>query len=491
VSINLRLGLLRPTTRDTVRAAAALLEHHSGAQGAPVVIWQGMGEGLPAFDARVALARSAVPENAPLIAVESGRRSTPAPAGVTRAAMAPSHFDLLHPSRPARYRCATGGRGSGKSHSFATGAVLLMLSKRIRILCAREIQRSLRESVHRLLVDRIDALGLSRFFDVTDNNIACTATGSEVIFTGLYANVSQIKSLEGVGLAWVEEAESASARSLELLTPTVRQLGSEIWFSLNPDAPDAPAMAYATKDRPGCRHSHTIYTENPWCPPELTAEAEYLRGVDSDAFAHVWLGECRTATDAQILRGKYVVEDFTPAEGWSGPYLGCDWGFSQDPTTLVRCWVHGRRLMIEHEAYQVGCDIDRTPALFDTVPGARDFTIRADCARPETISYMQRNGYYRVAAVEKWAGSVEDGIAHLRQYEQIVIHSRCRRTAEEARLYSYKVDRLSGDILPVAVDANNHCMDAIRYALGPLIRKSKTGMLDYIAQVQAEAKSKG
>src|SRR6185312_12571971 len=101
------------------------------------------------------------------------------------------------------------------------------------------------------------------------------------------------------------------------------------------------------------------------------------------------------------------------------------------------------RLMIEHEAYGLGVDIDATPVLFDTVPGAREGNIRADSARPETISYMQRHGYPRIFAAEKWQGSVEDGVAFLRQFEEIVIHPRCPHTFEESRLWSYKKDRLT------------------------------------------------
>jgi phage terminase large subunit len=97
--------------------------------------------------------------------------------------------------------------------------------------------------------------------------------------------------------------------------------------------------------------------------------------------------------------------------------------------------------------------------------------IRADCARPETISYLQRDGYPQITACEKWSGSVDDGVAYIRSYERVVIHPRCEHTIEEFRLYSYKVDRLSGDVLPDLVDKNNHCVDSIRYALEPLIRR--------------------
>ena len=123
---------------------------------------------------------------------------------------------------------------------------------------------------------------------------------------------------------------------------------------------------------------------------------------------------------------------------------------------------------MEHEAYGLGVEIDHLPALFDSIPEARRHLSRADNSRPETISYLVRAGY-NAAPCRKWAGSVEDGVEHLRSYEQIVIHPRCSHTAEEARLWSYKTDRLTGQVQPVLLDLHNHCMDALRYALEPVM----------------------
>lgn len=187
----------------------------------------------------------------------------------------------------------------------------------------------------------------------------------------------------------------------------------------------------------------------------------------------------------QILRGKYVVEEFEPQKHWDGPYLGLDFGFSQDPTAAVKCYMADNTLYISHEAWAIGCDIDATPRLLDTIPEARTHVMRADCARPETISYLQSHGYGSVIGVEKWKGSVEDGVAHLRSYERIVIHPRCEHAIEEARLYSFKIDRLTRDVLPDIVDRHNHIWDATRYALAPIIQR-RGGLLDYYAQELAK-----
>lgn len=379
--------------------------------------------------------------------------------------------------RPARYKIAYGGRGSGKSWTFARLLVLRAVEEPIRVLCARELQNSIQDSVHQLIADQIGALGLAEWFTVREKDIR-SAAGAEFLFKGLRGmrnNASQLKSLEGVDICWIEEGQTVSRASLETLTPTIRKPGSEIWITFNPDQETDPVYQLAINPPPGSIVRKVNWDENPWFPPELDQERRWMQRTDPDAYANVWEGECRRCSDAQVLRGKWVVEPFDPNPlVWHGPYYGADWGFAEDPTVLIRCWIFEGRLYIEHESYGVGVEIDELPQLFDRVPGSREHVIRADSARPETISYMRRRGF-RIIGARKGKGSVEDGVAHLRGYERIVIHPRCVHTAEEARLWSWKVDRLSGDILPVLVDAHNHCWDAIRYALEPVIRRGVHG----------------
>jgi phage terminase large subunit len=172
-----------------------------------------------------------------------------------------------------------------------------------------------------------------------------------------------------------------------------------------------------------------------------------------------------------VLNGKWIVDEFQPADGWNGPYFGADFGFASDPTTLIKCWIFDRRLYVEYESYAHRLELDETASRWMAdIEGCERYEIRADSARPESISYLRRHGMPKIVGVKKWSGSVEDGIAHLRSYEKIVIHPRCPKTIEEARLYSYKVDKLSEQVLPDVVDAWNHCTDGIRYSLDPIIR---------------------
>jgi len=373
--------------------------------------------------------------------------------------------------KPARYKVYYGGRGSAKSWSMAIALVMEMLKRPARVLCTREYQNSIADSVHRLLSDTISRLGLSDAFMITRDSIT-SRIGAQVLFKGLHHNIQEIKSTEGIDICWVEEAELVSASSWDILIPTIRNEGSEIWVSFNTrDESDPTYKRMVVNPPPGSIVRKVSWRDNPWLSTELRREKDYMARVNPDAYEWIWEGAPRRFSDAQILHGKYKIEPFEPiVDVWDGPYFGADWGFSVDPTTLIKCWIYQKRLLIEAEVFGVGIEMNDLPDRFSVIPGSRDHTIRGDNARPETISYLRNHGYPRIIGVDKWKGSVEDGIAHIRSYEEIIIHPRCKHTAEEARLWSYKTDRLSGDVLPVVKDGNEHCWDAIRYALEPIIR---------------------
>jgi phage terminase large subunit len=391
----------------------------------------------------------------------------------------PGKLDFLR--EPNRYKVAYGGRGGMKTWSFARALLWNAFLHKERILCAREYQSSILESVHKVLCDQIDLLGMDGFFRITDRNIM-GQNGSEFIFAGLRNDPRKIKSMEGVTKCWVAEAEKMSNPSWQILIPTIRNPGSEIWVEFNPDLLTDPTMQrFVVNPPPGAWVQKIGWEDNPFLPEELRQEKDYLASVDLEAFAHVWAGECRTHAAAAIFKGKCVVQWFEPQPGWNGPYFGSDFGFANDPTTLHKYWIGidngSRNLYVEKEVYKVGLEIDDTPGEFDTIEGSRRHVIRADNARPETISYLRRQGFNIVGA-GKGRGSVEDGITFLKSFAQIVIHPDCPHMAEEAKLYSYKVDRLSGDILPVVVDAHNHCWDDARYALEPIMKAGIVRELD-------------
>jgi phage terminase large subunit len=382
------------------------------------------------------------------------------------------------PAKPGgRYKIAWGGRGSGKSYSFARMLVVRAAVRPIRALCGRELQSSISDSVHALLSDQIKALGLSSQFDVQAQRIY-SRVGSEIMFRGLRGmnnDASALKSLEGVDICWLEEAQCISQRSFQTLTPTIRKKGAEIWATFNPDQKTDPIYTLAMNPPPGSVVRKVNYDENPWfSETSLEQERAWMARTDPDAYAHVWLGECRKHTDAQVLKGKYTIEAFETPTDVERFFYGADWGFSQDPTAIVRCFIRDNRLYIDHEQWGIGVELEDLPAMFDRMPDIRRWPVKADAARPETISFMKRRGF-NIAAARKWKGSVEDGIAYLRSFDKIVIHERCKHAAEEARLYSYKTDKKSSDILNDIIDKNNHVIDGLRYSLDGYIKPQYDG----------------
>ncbi len=368
-----------------------------------------------------------------------------------------------------RYKGAHGGRGSGKSHAFAEMLVIrATTSKGFRAACVREVQKSLKNSVKLLVEDKIKALGVSHLFEVLEAEIK-TPGGGTIMFQGMQNHTADsIKSLEGFDVAWVEEAQSLSQRSLDLLRPTIRKPGSQLWFSWNPNKPTDPVDVLLRGDNPPTDSVviQVNYSDNPHLPDELKADLEDDRRRDPDKFLHVWQGAYALNSEARVFRNWKVAEFDTAPDAVHR--FGADWGFAIDPTVLVRCHIEGRTLYVDQEVWEVGCEIDKTPALFDRIEGARQWLIRADSSRPETVSYMRRRGF-RITSALKGQGSVEDGIEFLRSFD-IVVHPRCTKVAEELTLYAYKVDEHTGDILPVLEDKNNHTIDALRYALEELRR---------------------
>lgn len=370
---------------------------------------------------------------------------------------------------PARYKGAHGGRGSGKSHFFGELLIEQSITQRIDAVCVREVQKSLDQSVKKLLESKIEALNAGAYFEVQDQRIFSTH-GGRIIFQGMQNHTADsIKSLEGYDIAWVEEAQSLSQFSLDLLRPTIRKPGSELWFSWNPRAATDPVdvLLRGAEPPPDARIIQVNYTDNPWFPDVLREEMEYDRRRDPDKYAHVWLGAYQQNSEARVFRN-WRVEEFETPRGATF-HLGADWGFSVDPTVLVRCYLQGRTLYVDQEAYMVGCEIDRIPDLFRTIPDAEKWFITADSARPETISYVQRHGFPRIGPAIKGAKSLEDGVEFLKSFD-IVVHPRCVNTINELSLYSYKTDPDTGKVLPVLDDKDNHVIDALRYALEGLRR---------------------
>ncbi|WP_284309683.1 PBSX family phage terminase large subunit [Proteus mirabilis] len=386
-----------------------------------------------------------------------------------------------------RYRCSHGGRGSAKTRTFALmtairGYMAAMNGQSGVILCAREYMNSLEESSMEEVKQAIRSVPwLNDFYELGEKYIRTKCRSVNYVFAGLRHNLDSIKSKARILIAWVDEAESVSEIAWTKLTPTVREAGSEIWVTWNPERDGSATDKRFRKNPPdNAIVVEMNYGDNPWFPSVLEEERlSDQERLDSATYAWIWEGAYLENSDKQVLANKYVVKSF-PDDLWQKAdrlLFGADFGFAKDPNTLLRQFILNDCLYIEYEAYGIGVELDHMPAFYDKIPESRKWPIKADSARPETISYLKRQGF-NISAAKKWQGSVEDGITHLRGFKQIIIHPRCKETAKEARLYSYKTDRITGEVLPVIEDKNNHCWDAVRYGLdGYITQKSNIGML--------------
>lgn len=400
----------------------------------------------------------------------------------------PAKLAPLFTAENKRYRCSHGGRGSAKTRTFAlmtaVKAYQSMMNGEIGVvLCAREFMNSLEESSMQEVKQAILSVPwLASNFDIGEKYIRTIDKSVNYVFCGLRHNLDSIKSKARILLCWVDEAESVSEIAWQKLSPTVREEGSEIWVTWNPER-DGSATDKRFRKEAGddCITVEMNYTDNPWFPDVLEGERQNdQRRLDPATYAWVWEGAYLENSDKQVLAGKYRIAEFSE-NLWKEAerlFFGADFGFAKDPNTLVRSFILHNRLYIEYEAYGQQTELDHMPELYDTIPGARDWPIKADSARPETISYLKRQGF-NISAAEKWQGSVEDGIAHLRGFDEIIIHPRCKNVAREARMWSYKTDRITGEVLPKLADGYEHCWDGIRYSLdGHIKRKGQmAGMM--------------
>lgn len=380
-----------------------------------------------------------------------------------------------------RYRGAYGGRGSAKTRTFSLmtairGYQFAEAGVSGVILCGREYMNSLADSSMEEVKQAIRSVDwLNAYYEIGENFIRTKNKKVSYVFCGLRHNLDSIKSKARILLAWIDEAESVSEIAWRKLNPTVREEDSEIWVTWNPEKEGSATDKRFRKNLP----SNAIvvemnYSDNPWFPDVLEQERlNDLERLDHATYAWIWEGAYLENSDKQILSGKYEVKEFDDELHKTAGrlFFGADFGFANDPNTLIRSFILDECLYVEYEAYGVNVELDEMPEFYDSVSESRKWPIKGDSSRPETISHLRRKGF-NISAAKKWQGSVEDGITFLRGFKKIIIHPRCKHVAQEARMYSYKTDRITGEVLPIIEDKNNHCWDAIRYSLDGYIKQS-------------------
>jgi phage terminase large subunit len=381
---------------------------------------------------------------------------------------------------PYRFKIIYGGRGSGKSYTVADFLIYKSLQQKGTILCGREFQNSIKHSVHAVLKERIEYWGLNNKFTILRDQIICKSTKTNFIFIGLSRNIGSLKSIQNIIYAWIEEGAYMTKESWIALVPTVRAKNSEIIVTFNPlNKNDIIYKEFIVETPPdNALVTKISYRDNPFfANPLYTDRLQDLKTKDNCEYMHKWEGVCLEHSDAQVFKDCWIVDEFEDDTSVH-KYFGLDFGFSQDPTAGIRCYIIDNTLYITHEAVKIKLEINEYGKfLIKKLPNILGNMIYADNSRPESISYINKREYgFSVYAVDKGKGSVEDGIAYIKSFDKVIIHKRCDYTIQEFTNYSYKVDERSGDITNKIIDANNHCIDALRYSLERCMKRS---LIDY------------
>lgn len=403
--------------------------------------------------------------------------------------------------KPHRYKVAEGGRGGAKSHFFANNGVQEVFLRGKRMLCCREVQVSIKESVRALIVDKIEAQGLGRYFQIKESEILCPHNGGKISFAGLRQQgqersaADNLKSYEGYDICWVEEAQTVSKMSLDVLLPTIRKDGSECWFSYNRKSESEPVhdrfvnTEFAPDDTV---HIYVNWWDNPWFKDSpLYALMQSDRKNSPDDYRHIWCGLPRTFSKANLINN-WEVREFE-YDRYAKFHAGADWGFSPDPCTLIKSWPNWdtREIFVWDCLIKAELDPEQIDTqFFSLIPGIKTIEIIADNARPELIAFLKKKGY-RIKSCRKGPGSIEAGLSWLSHWK-IVIHPRCLKNkmnrmksdiTDEFKNYKRKIDPATGEPTSDIIDKHNHAIDALRYSYEREIMHKNS--VDYLKLMQA------
>lgn len=397
-----------------------------------------------------------------------------------------------------RFKAACGGRNGGKSHDFATAMLMHGYQRKTKNLCLREYQKNLKDSVHALLSSKIMQEPLFQDTYIIQRDLIYNKKGTEIIFSGI-KNAVNIKSFEGADYAWVEEAQTLSEESNQILVPTIRKEGSEIWYSFNPKAKTDPVYKFCVDPetkRKNCKTVWINYTDNSLCPQIMIEEAETLKAINYPLYEHIWLGKPLDITDDVIFKDRFRVQEL-PIEYYDGKpfydnkylarFYGMDFGFSVDPAAMVEIYqIDKNTIYINREIYENGLLPSKyIEKIKEKIPESilHRHKYWCDAARPDSIAQLKHDGLLCDAA-PKQKGSVEAGIEYL-QGLNIIVNPACTNMIYELHNYKYKTDKLTGEITTDIIDANNHLIDAIRYALWQQIQAAKRPIMFTEADILA------
>ena len=376
----------------------------------------------------------------------------------------------------SRYKVLYGGRGGAKSWGVARALLIKAAKEPLRILCAREFQTSIRDSVHKLLCDQIEALGLGTFYEITQTNIR-GKNGSEFSFVGLKNNVANVKSYEGVDICWVEEAQTTSRMSWNVLIPTIRKEGSEIWITFNPELEtDETYQRFVVHQPENAVVVKINWSDNPWFPDTLREEKDALKARDIQAYNVVWEGMCRQTVDGAIfakeiqmaeLDGRITKVPYDPIKpvhaifdlGWSDMTAIWFVQFIGMETRLIRYWEVNQTTMSE-----ILGKMQTFGYLYDTLWLPHDAQHKTLASNGRSIEEIVRNAGYKTKILERVP--VADSINAARTIFRACYFDRenCHEGLQCLRNYRYEVDAETGQFGRNPLhDHYSHGADAFRY----------------------------
>jgi phage terminase large subunit len=377
--------------------------------------------------------------------------------------------------RDWREAAVYGGRYSLKSHTVARFLLIRARMEKTRVACFREFQNSINESSYQLLCDLIKRYSLDEF-EMTKNSLINRVTGSDFLFKGLWNNEQSIKSIEGIDIAWVEEAQTVSKESLEVLTPTIRKPSSQIIYTYNRLLEDDPVhQRLVIEGRPNTliiNVNYDIALKYKMLPEVIRLEIEDDKDKRPALYRHKWKGE-PNSLERKIYKDWQII-DTVPHEARL-ERRGVDFGYSSDPTAIVDIYYYNGGYILDERAYMKGLSNKQIADLCMDNPQV--LTI-ADSAEPKSIDEIRNYGI-NILGAEKGKDSVSSGI-QLIQSQRISVTKRSLNIIKEYRNYLWETDR-NGIILNVPEHTWSHCNDALRYALVHLLKKPpETDMSDYL-----------
>lgn len=372
-----------------------------------------------------------------------------------------------------------GWRFSLKSHTVARYLLIMARMSKMRFWCFREYQNSIRESSHQLLSDLIDLYWLSDF-TVTNNSIINSINGSDFIFKWLWNNEQSVKSIEGIDIAWVEEAQTISKESIDVLTPTIRKDGSKIIYTYNRLLDDDPVhQRLVIEWRPNTlvlNVNYDIALKYGMMPEVIRLEMEDDQKNRPNLYKHKWLWE-PNSLEKKIYKDWKIIEE-VPHEARLERYW-VDFGYTNDPTSIVAIYSYNGGYILDEIAYQKWLSNKQISDIFGSYPTS---LIIADSAEPKSIDEI-KSYWHVIFGADKWPDSIKNGI-QLVQWQAISVTKSSTNIIREYKNYMWMTDR-SGKIINTPEGGYDHSMDSIRYWLSNLL-KNKAPTFDHDAFFMSE-----